>query len=188
MALDLFRSRWLVAGQGGGGWLQKGKEIIDTTHRLCQKLGVIPLFEKNGLLPAGVHWAISMDDLSARFGSNGHRQRLLRGFSRAADSLAGAGCSSLFLDGSFVSAKEYPDDYDACWETTGVDLARLDPLFLDFNNLRARQKARFFGEFFPVLARAESSSPFRTFFEFFQTDKVSGEAKGIVGIKLVAAL
>jgi hypothetical protein len=112
-------------------------------------------------------------------------RRLCDGFTRGVIVLREAGCSTVYLDGSFVTSKEFPGDYDACWEIDGVNVANLDPVLKDFSNRRVAQKTKFGGEFFPAQARAEESSPFRTFFDFFQIDKETGVPKGIVGIKLI---
>lgn len=96
--------------------------------------------------------------------------------------LKAAGCKGVFLDGSFVTAKISPNDFDACWDTVGVDPTLLDGVFFDFSNRRARQKARFQGEFFPADASASASG--RTFLEFFQIDQQTGGPKGIVGLRL----
>jgi hypothetical protein len=109
---------------------------------------------------------------------------LFSGFERGASSLRGAGCRRVYLDGSFVSAKELPNDYDACWEAQGVNILLVDPVLLDFRNLRAAQKAKYFGEFFLAHLPAEATSPFRTFLDFFQTNKNDGSRKGIIGINL----
>ncbi len=88
----------------------------------------------------------------------------------------------MYLDGSFVTAKPEPGDFDACWGVSGVEVERLDPLFLDFSNSRARQKARFLGEFFP--ADLPEGVTGKTFLEFFQMDKEAGNPKGILVIDL----
>jgi len=80
--------------------------------------------------------------------------------------------------------KDFPSDYDACWEMAGVDPGLLDPVLLDFSNRRAAQKAKYHGEFFPASAMAEVTSPFRTFLNFFQVDKLSGDKKGLIGLNL----
>jgi hypothetical protein len=144
---------------------------------------MIPELSESGLLPDGIHWA-DKDEIDRRYGQNGQRQRLLGGLERALHALRSAGCSVVYLDGSFITAKEYPADYDACWEVTGVKLAALDPVFLDFSNLRAAQKAKYLGEFFPAHMRAEATSPFRTFLKCFQADKATGESKGLIGINI----
>lgn len=142
---------------------------------------LIPPFQPDGTLPAGVHWADSLE-IEARFGQTPHRYQLLKGFLEAIKALQAAGCQEVYLDGSFVTAKIAPNDFDACWSTTGVDPARLDGVFLDFSNRRAKQKARFQGELFPANFAADASG--KTFLEFFQLDKQTGNPKGIVGLRL----
>jgi hypothetical protein len=125
-----------------------------------------------------------MNEILKRFGTNAHRLQLLTGFQNAVVAFAAAGCTALFLDGSFVTAKEFPADYDACWDVVGVIAALLDPVFLNFDNQRAAQKLKYGGEFFPAHLAAEVTPPFRTFLNFFQIDKDTGNAKGIVGLNL----
>lgn len=144
---------------------------------------MLPDFTADGLLPKGIHWS-NWGEVTARYGGNPHRQRLLSGAARAIDVFRKAGCTKVFLDGSFVSDKEFPSDYDACWETNGVVLHKIDPILLDFSNVRAAQKAKYFGEFFPADFIAEAQTPFRTFLNFFQIDKQTGDPKGIVGLNL----
>jgi hypothetical protein len=147
---------------------------------LCR---MIPKFNESGLLPEGIHWA-EMKEIHKRFGGNDHRRRLFSGFERGLESFRVAGCSLMYLDGSFVTAKEFPVDYDACWDAKGVVLATVDPVLLDFSSRRAAQKAKYLGEFFPAYLQAEVRFPFKVFLELFQTDKATGDRKGIIGIKL----
>jgi hypothetical protein len=58
----------------------------------------------------------------------------------------------------------------------------IEPLFWMLNNGRAAQKAKYYGEMFPS-GFAEGNSG-KTFLEFFQVDKQTGFAKGIVEIDL----
>jgi uncharacterized protein DUF6932 len=142
---------------------------------------VIPPFQPDGSLPPGVHWADSTE-IQSRFGQTPHRFQLLQGFWRAVKELKAAGCKVVFLDGSFVTAKDSPNDYDACWETSGVDPGLLHAVFFDFTHRRAAQKARFQGEFFPADLQEGPSG--NTFLEFFQLDKQTGDPKGIIGLQL----
>ena len=58
------------------------------------------------------------------------------------ENLKAAGCRTVYVDGSFVTSKELPNDYDACWEEAGVDPETLDPVLLTFDAGRATQKAK----------------------------------------------
>jgi len=136
---------------------------------------------ENGDLPPGVHPA-AWSEIEARFGFNARRHRLLEGFRVACEVLRTAGCRLVYLDGSFVTRKEHPGDFDACWDTQDVDDEKLDPVFWDFSQGRAAQKRRFHGEFFP--AQLPEGATGKAFVNFFRTNRISGEAKGIVMIRL----
>lgn len=138
-------------------------------------------FDANGRLRPGIHW-ITWLDMTSRFGFNERRIQLLSGLKDALILLKLAGCRTVYVDGSFVTAKPLPMDFDACWAIDGVDPGRLDPVFLDFSNSRERQKERFRGEFFP--ADLPEGLTGKTFLEFFQTDKESAARKGIVVLDL----
>lgn len=141
----------------------------------------VPPFADSGNLPEGIHEA-SWDEIIDRFGTNPRRRELLDGLRRALDSLRSAGCRRAYLDGSFVTAKEEPGDFDACWEAVGVDPDLLDPVLLTFADRRAAQKARFGGELFPAESGADPHGT--RFLDYFQQDKLTGERKGIVALDL----
>ena len=142
---------------------------------------MIPQFDAVGLLPPGVHSA-DWEELIDRLGNNPRRRRLMAGLRAALENLKGAGCRTAYINGSFVTSKNLPNDYDACWEEDGVDPRALDPVLLTFDPGRATQKAKYLGELFPasVIAGAGGLS----FLEFFQADKETGRPKGIVAIDL----
>jgi hypothetical protein len=142
---------------------------------------VIPPFQPDGNLPPGLHPA-TWGEFSSRFGSTARRLVLLEGLRRALDALKTAGCRTAYIDGSFVTAKRAPGDFDGCWDVAGVDPALLDPVLLRFDQGRAEQKAKYGGELFP--AQLPNGLSGKTFLEFFQIDKHSGHAKGIVVIDL----
>jgi hypothetical protein len=141
---------------------------------------VIPEFVPRGTLPPGVHNA-TWKELAARFGTTPRRQALLQGLRRALVQLRNAGCHTAWIDGSFVTAKPEPQDFDGCWAAEDVDPDLLDPVLLDFRDGRAAQKAAYGGELF-VASSAESGSGI-TYREFFQTDH-EGRRKGIVALQL----
>ncbi len=111
---------------------------------------------------------------------NAHRSRLISGLRAAALNLHGAGCSVILLDGSFVSQKEFPNDYDGAWSPVGVDPNLVDPVLLNFDNQRAAMKAKYGGELF---ISSSLAAPGVLFEEFFQTDR-NGNAKGILSLEL----
>ena len=92
----------------------------------------------------------------------------------------------MYIDGSFVTVKREPGDFDACWDIDGVNVEALDSVFLDFSKGRTAQKRKYFGEFFPR-PDARRRKHGRAFLEFFQTDKETGRSKGIVGLNLQEA-
>jgi hypothetical protein len=109
---------------------------------------------------------------------------LLAGLRAALESLRDAGCLRAYVDGSFVTAKEEPGDFDACWEPAGVDPDLLDPLLMNMTPAgRVAQKARFGGELF--VASASATPAGMRFLEFFQQDR-DGNPKGVVAIDLGA--
>jgi hypothetical protein len=141
---------------------------------------VLPPFDpETGLLPAGEH-AASWDDVLERSGWNQKRRQLLDGLAEALELLEAAGCRQVWLNGSFVTAKDEPGDFDACWDDDGVDRDEVDPVLLDLSAGRAAQKRRFGGEFFPNVTEAGSGVVFA---EFFQNER-DGSRKGIVVLKL----
>lgn len=131
------------------------------------------------VLPLGVHDA-TLNEVETHFATSVHRKRLFAGFKEGVLALRKAGCRKIFLDGSFITEKPVPYDFDVCWDTMGVDFAKLNPVFLDFSDNRKNQKDCFHGEFFPIHLLADGK---RIFLEFFQIDKDTGGAKGIICIK-----
>jgi hypothetical protein len=140
---------------------------------------VIPPFDEFGRLPLGEHMA-TWEEVVERFGWNPHRRRLLDGLDDGLEALASAGCRQVWLNGSFVTSKDEPADFDACWDIEDVDLDRLDPVLMDLSAGRLAQKDRFKGEFFPNVVEAGSGLVFS---DFFQNDRDTGR-KGIVVIHL----
>ena len=95
--------------------------------------------------------------------------------------LRAAGCKRAYIDGSFITTKEHPGDFDACWDLDGVDFDVIDEVLLTFDAGRRAQKAKYRGELFPADAAAD---PLGTLFrDCFQRDR-DGNPKGIIVIDL----
>lgn len=141
---------------------------------------MIPPFQPDGNLPPGIHPA-TWEEVIHRFGGNPRRQRLLVGLAIAVANLQDAGCRRIYLNGSFVTSKPYPDDFDAVWETEGVDFTKVVPLLLDrrdlINHARRQQKRVYGGELLPDLYLGFDT------LAFFQSDDAE-QPKGIIAINL----
>ncbi len=133
------------------------------------------------VLPPGIHPA-SLSEVRDSFGANTWRAQLFAGLLDALTRLKHSGCQTVYLDGSYVTGKPHPADFDACWDPNGVDPRKLDPVFLKFDNGREAQKARFKGEFFPSSMMCLDVGA--GFLDFMQRDRFSGHAKGILEISL----
>ena len=144
---------------------------------------MIPAFVDIGgprkVLPPGIH-AATLEEVEKRFAMSDHRKYLFAGLKKGVFALRKAGCRKILLDGSFITEKPIPADFDVCWEPVGVNPIKLDPVFLDFSDGRKKQKERFHGEFFPTNLLADGR---HFFLDFFQIDKYTGNAKGIICIR-----
>jgi len=140
-----------------------------------------PAHPVTGNLPPGVHEA-TWGELVARFGSTSHRLALLSGLKAALDALRVAGCRRAYINGSVVTAKTTPANFDGCWEVDGVDLTQLDPVLMTFANRREAQKQKYGGELFPADWAADAHGT--SFLLFFQRDRASSRPTGIVAIDL----
>lgn len=141
---------------------------------------MIPPFDERGNLPPGIHkagWA----EIEARFGATPWRRSLLLGLRDALERLRSAGVGTVYLDGSFVTSKVAPADFDACWAPQGVDPDTLDPVLLDLSQGREAQKRRFRGELLPADMAADSAGlPYLDYFQRASNKRL----KGIVSIDL----
>ena len=142
---------------------------------------VIPLFDPDtGQLPPGIHHA-SWSEIVERYGQTPRRRTLLAGLEAGIAALRHAGCRILYIDGSFVGAKEDPGDFDVCWESAGVEGRLLDPILLTFGQRRAAQKEKYQGEFF--IAQSAADPHGTRYLDFFQHTR-EGVPKGIVALSL----
>lgn len=144
---------------------------------------MIPEFDENGNLPPGVHFC-EWEDFKERFGTTERRLYLIQGLQMAMEQLKAAGCRTIYINGSFVTIKNNPRDFDACWDSEEVDINYLRinaPRLLNRFDTQA-QKSKYKGELFrsdePIGDNALNS------FEFFQRDREQNR-KGIIAIDLV---
>ena len=141
---------------------------------------MIPDFSYRGELPSGIHLS-NWQEVVRQLGWTKQRKVLLEGLERGLENLKSAGCGTAYLDGSFVTNKDEPKDFDVCWEVAGVQGKLLDSVLLTFANGRTAQKAKYFGEFFPSELHATPAG--LRYLDFFQINKF-GQAKGIIKLDL----
>jgi hypothetical protein len=158
-------------------YLKRVDKIV-TQHYNCV---VIPKFLTNGKLPPGIHSA-TWKEICERFGHNSRRLWLMEGLEIALKELNFAGCKIVFIDGSFVTSKLLPNDYDLCWSIEDVNPSLLNPVILDFTNHRAAMRDRYRGDLFP--AECPEGITGLRFLDFFQMDKDTGKQKGIISLVL----
>jgi len=143
---------------------------------------MIPEFDENGNLPPGVHFC-DWQEFVERFGKNDTRRRMIAGLQLAMTQLTAAGCRTIYINGSFVTIKPNPQDFDACYdnETVDIDYLRINAPRLLNHYDRAGQKAKYRGEIFPS-QQAIGNYGINSF-ELFQRDRQQN-VKGIIAIDL----
>ncbi len=108
----------------------------------------------------------------------------MRGLRMAMEQLKAGGCRTIYINGSFVTIKPDPGDFDACWDSEDVDydyLRKNAPRLLNHLD-RSAQKSKYKGEIF------RSDQPVGDYglnsIEFFQRDRQLNP-KGIIAIDLL---
>lgn len=143
---------------------------------------MIPVFEKEGYLPAGIHLA-TLNEVEVRFSYTVWRKELFKHLLILIEDLKTIECNAIYLDGSFTTAKRIPGDMDICWEDEGIDYNMVEqkiPILFDFDDGRKNQQAKYKADIFPAnLIEGSIGAPF---LEFFQKDKTTGNLKGIVKV------
>jgi len=73
---------------------------------------MIPDLTARGVLPPGIH-DTTIEEIRSRFGKrNAIRRRLMKGVAAIAEKALAAGALGLYVNGSFVTDKEKPGDWD----------------------------------------------------------------------------
>lgn len=109
----------------------------------------IPSFRPDRTLPEGKHKA-NWSEVNRRYGFNGPRKEQLQGLERAILELKSVGCTRIWLNGSFVTKKAVPGDYDCCYDTEGMDMVAFRLAYPVLSNVyrNEEQKQIVRGEFY----------------------------------------
>lgn len=87
----------------------------------------------------------TMAEVQARFVHNEKRRQLFAGLAQVVSILKESKCPEVYLDGSFITAKELPNSYDLCYEPAGMAPAERLREFLEHSETR---KERYLGDVF----------------------------------------
>ena len=143
-------------------------------------MATIPGFDVHGNLPPGVY-RVSLSEVEDRFTWNARRRQLFAGLSKALANLAAAGVKRVWIDGSFATAKEEPNDVGGCWELEeSLEAGKLDMVFLFMEPPRIPMRRKYGVDF--LIAGSKLGDPGfegRRVEELFQED-AEGNPKGIL--------
>jgi hypothetical protein len=98
-------------------------------------------------MPPGIH-TVTLAEVKDKFAYNAKRIALFAGLNRVVGILSEAKCPEVFLDGSYITQKEEPGDYDLCFEPTG--LQPTEPLRA-LLAAKENRKAEYLGDIFARL-------------------------------------
>ena len=136
---------------------------------------MIPEFSQNGELPPGVY-GTDVEEIERVLGFDKHRKGLKEGLIKAVENLRRAGVKRIWINGSFVTSEEFPNDIDGCWDPFSVAIEKLDPVLFDDGEGRSSMKEKYGVDFVPNVVEGNSGE---YFYKFFQKNR-SLEPKGIL--------
>ena len=152
---------------------------------------MIPDFDENGNLPPvpqRIWWATLMQ-IKERFGKGKKRAMLFEHLIRLSTILRRGGCRTLYLDGSFITDKHLPSDYDCCFERHEVNnetKALIFPTPQDYAYLNWYLQETYKADIFYCDEQYDfdriGNRPV-TYLDFLQQNR--GTAKGIIAIDLI---
>ena len=148
---------------------------------------MIPAVRPSGFLPPGIHPAL-WTEFEQHYDHTPRRHELLAGLAAALAELRAAGCSQIFVGGSFLTPKPDPNDIDCCFDYAhDLDWPRLAAAdLLSTANDCAAQRARYGCEFHFANMAIDQFGPIQatiTFLEFYQRN-ADGEPVGVVVLAL----
>jgi hypothetical protein len=149
-------------------------------------IDVLPEFDFDGDLPAGLHSA-TLVDLERRFGRfmiSDRRVALFEKFKQMVEMAKASGIvEKIIVGGSFVTAKPDPNDIDLVIVLSkDIDFDTLAPSQYVITDRDALRRV-FRGGDLDVIVVRESTKRMQTAIEFFQTNRDNKEV-GIVEVKL----
>ena len=147
----------------------------------------LPDFREDGWLPEG-HHAATWEEIAARFGGTpgSRRAEVLASLLAWRDAARASGLGGLMvLNGSFISTKEAPGDFDLFFLYDEASEARIaaEGQARDLTQYQACREAGYLGDVFALPASLARVSPLLGGADMFDTDR-NGRAKGVVEVTL----
>ena len=144
---------------------------------------MLPQFDESGLLPPGIY-NCDLEEIKQRLTYNQRRQQLFDGLQRYIDIWVGSQfLSEVYVDGSFVTAKDEPGDIDLLLVPTQEALAlqgtELDEMLRTYCIDRDFTKQEYGCEAFPALPEANLVE----WLDFFGHDKIN-RPRGIIKVPM----
>ena len=139
---------------------------------------IIPEFDTNGNLPPGLH-RTTLENIKSKLTWSIKRKKLFDGLEEAVKNLRSAGVSQIYLDGSFITTEDEPNDIDGCWvPNSRVNADVLDAVFLDMTNSKAKMKDKY-GVDFGIAGVSKGRVSTQPLEECFQLSR-DGNPKGVL--------
>lgn len=146
---------------------------------------MVPDFNDEGVLPEG-EYDMSIGEFKAKFVYNNVRAAIFVGLLALIEDLRAIRCTTIYVDGSFVTDKDEPGDVDVCWEDTDdIDWDLLDAeyqILFDMEPPRDWQQYKYSADVFP--ANLPEGGSGKLFKDFFKTNKETDNPKGIIKINI----
>jgi len=148
--------------------IKNGNESIETLH------------ETDSIIFKPGVYEFTLAEVRQKFTDDPKRVHLFEGIMRLAHDLKEAGCETMYLDGSFITRKYGPGDFDACWEPF-MPKGKVDnPALLEETDRgNWARKSEYFGDIFPRFTEKYGDRV-----QKWQYDERTREVKGIIKIDL----
>ena len=85
---------------------------------------------------------LTYEEFVQHFGTNPRRMEQINNALSFFRIFHSCGCKTVYVDGSFVSKKKYPEDIDLCFDLTGVDAENIERQFPQFYDIHAIGRIR----------------------------------------------
>lgn len=137
------------------------------------------IYDNVGYLPEGLHNAKWLE-FKEKFGFSFKRQKILSGILSFGRLIKLAGGKKIYIDGSFVTNKKIPKDWDGCYCMCGLNMSIANKLMQNTN--REKIKREYLGDVFAEdCIEASCGLPF---IDFFQRIRGTDKKKGIIILDL----